>query len=123
MAPIFKKNFNPGRLLETARLLGNSEKINVYSIDLAGPDQTKETLSDCDGVSRALFGHILTLESGNGWESWKTDRPMRKEGFNIEAKKNENDFVFVQNNGHGGAGVAASWACASYAVEAMTKIM
>ena len=77
-----------------------------------GPDQTKNTLADCDGkccddissnvdrfhqyfikylfslthpldVCKALFGETLTLGNGDGHESWKTDRPMRKEGFNI----------------------------------------
>ena len=44
---------------------------------------------------------------------------MRKEGFNIGAsKKGPDGFIWVENSGHGGAGVAASWACASKAVEA-----
>ena len=41
---------------------------------------------------------------------------MRKEGFNIGATKNDNGFILVDNSGHGGAGVAASWACSSRAV-------
>ena len=54
----------------------------------AGPEQTKTTVSDCDKVCQALFGEILSISSvSDGWESWKTDRPMRKEGFNIRAKK------------------------------------
>ena len=28
-----------------------------------------------------------SLTSGDGWESWKTDRPMRKEGFNIKVER------------------------------------
>ena len=44
---------------------------------------------------------------------------MRKEGFNIGAKRSQpKGFIWVENSGHGGAGVAASWACASKAVEA-----
>ena len=32
----------------------------------AGPDQTKTTLADCDGVCMALFGEKLSLDSGDG---------------------------------------------------------
>ena len=39
----------------------------------AGQDQTKTTLSDCDGICQTLFGEIFTLDSCNGFESWKTD--------------------------------------------------
>ena len=88
----------------------------------AGPNQTRETVSDCDGVCQSLFGETLSLESGDGWESWKTDRPMRKEGFNIGATKKEGQ-IWVENSGHGGAGVAASWAGASKAVEAFKNEM
>ena len=35
------------------------------------------------GVCKALFGETFSLGNGDGYESWKTDRPMRKEGFNI----------------------------------------
>eukprot|EP00090_Calanus_glacialis_P040289 TRINITY_DN7022_c0_g1_i1.p1 TRINITY_DN7022_c0_g1~~TRINITY_DN7022_c0_g1_i1.p1 ORF type:complete len:363 (-),score=86.28 TRINITY_DN7022_c0_g1_i1:244-1332(-) len=87
---------------------------------VAGPDQTKTTIRDCDGVCRALFGAALSMESGGvGLESWKTDRPMRKGGFNIGASKGPHGFVSVDNSGHGGAGVAASWACAARAVDAL----
>ena len=49
---------------------------------------------------------------------------MRKEGFNIGAsKKGPDGFIWVENSGHGGAGVAASWACASKAVEAFKNEM
>ena len=76
----------------------------------SGPDQTKTTVSDCDKVCQALFGETLSLTSGDGFESWKTDRPMRKEGFNIRATKVDgSNFVQVENSGQGGAGVAASW--------------
>ena len=69
----------------------------------AGPDQTKTTIRDCDGVCRALFGAALSMESGGvGLESWKTDRPMRKGGFNIGASKGPHWFVSVDNSGHGG---------------------
>ena len=61
----------------------------------------------------ALFGEKLSMTSDDGFESWKTDRPMRKEGFNICAEKGKDGFVAVENSGHGGAGVAASWACAA----------
>ena len=87
---------------------------------VAGPEQTKTTIRDCDGVCRALFGTTLSMEdTGVGLESWKTDRPMRKGGFNIGAKKGPHGFVSVDNSGHGGAGVAASWACAARAVDAL----
>merc|ERR1712004_57739 len=58
----------------------------------AGPNQTRETVSDCDGVCQSLFGETLSLESGDGWESWKTDRPMRKEGFKLEQRKKKDKF-------------------------------
>jgi len=87
----------------------------------AGPDQTKNTVSDCDGVCMALFGEKMSLNFGDGFESWKTDRPMRKEGFNICAEKSANGLVAVENSGHGGAGVAASWACAARASDALLQ--
>ena len=44
---------------------------------------------------------------------------MRKQGFNTgAARRSGADWVTVQNSGHGGAGVAASWACAARAVDA-----
>ena len=45
---------------------------------------------------------------------------MRKEGFNIGAKKS-GEHVAVENSGHGGAGVAASWACAALATESLLE--
>jgi len=86
-----------------------------------GPDQTKNTVADCDGVCMALFGEKLSMTSDDGFESWKTDRPMRKEGFNICAEKGKDGFVAVENSGHGGAGVAASWACAARATDALSE--
>ena len=86
----------------------------------AGPDQTKTTILDCDGVCRALFGAALSMESGGvGLESWKTDRPMRKGGFNIGARKGPRGLVSDDNSRDSGAGVAASWACAARAVDAL----
>ena len=76
-------------------------------------------VADCAGVCRALFGQALELGAGTGLQSWKTDRPMRKQGFNTgAARRSGADWVTVQNSGHGGAGVAASWACAARAVTA-----
>lgn len=69
----------------------------------------------------ALFGQKMSLDSGDGFESWKTDRPMRKEGFNICAEKSIKGLVAVENSGHGGAGVAASWACAARAADALLE--
>ena len=89
---------------------------------VAGPQQTKMTVKDCDGVCRALFGAALAFEEGGaGLESWKTDRPMRKGGFNIGATKGLHGCVLVNNSGHGGAGVAASWACAARAVDTLAE--
>ena len=49
---------------------------------------------------------------------------MRKEGFNIQATKTAGtNFVQVENSGHGGAGVAASWACAAMATDAFTELL
>jgi len=48
---------------------------------------------------------------------------MRREGFNIGAKRSSpsGDHVAVENSGHGGAGVAASWACAALATESLLE--
>jgi len=89
----------------------------------AGEGQTKRTVADCDGVCQALFGEKLSLSSGDGYQSWKTDRPMRKEGFNIGAKKSSSGLISAENSGHGGAGVAASWACAALAVDNVVNIL
>merc|ERR1712029_562524 len=86
-----------------------------------GEDQTKNTVSDCDGVCLALFGETLSLSSSDGYESWKTDRPMRKEGFNIGISKTGSGHYTVENSGHGGAGVAASWACAALATDCLVN--
>merc|ERR1711872_891592 len=68
----------------------------------AGPNQTATTVSDC-------------------YESWKTDRPMRKEGFNIGARETGSGWVSADNSGHGGAGVAASWACAALVTDCLVE--
>jgi len=86
-----------------------------------GEDQTKNTVADCDGVCLALFGETLSLSSSDGYESWKTDRPMRKEGFNIGISKTGSGHYTVENSGHGGAGVAASWACAALATDCLVN--
>ena len=92
----------------------------LSSAAVPGPEQTKTTIRDCDGVCRALFGAALSMEDGQvGLESWKSDRPMRKGGFNLGASKGADGFISVDNSGHGGAGVAASWACAARAVDAL----
>ena len=82
-------------------------------------------MSDCAGVCRALFGAAPSLTDGSGLQSWKTDRPMRKEGFNTGAvrRADTTDWVVVENSGHGGAGVAASWACAARAVDALVAAL
>jgi len=92
----------------------------LSSAAVAGPEQTRTTLKDCDGICRALFGAALDMDEGRvGLESWKSDRPMRKEGFNNSATKGSHGFVSVENSGLGGAGAAASWACAARAVDAL----
>jgi len=88
-----------------------------------GDSQTANTVSDCDGVCQALFGEKLSLSSGDGYESWKTDRPMRKEGFNIGARQSGPGRVIAENSGHGGAGVAASWACAALVTDCIVDII
>ena len=87
----------------------------------AGPDQTRMTVADCEGVCRVLFGQTLSLDSRDGYESWKTDRPMRREGFNTSAVKGAGGLVAVENSGHGGAGVAASWAQAARATDSLQE--
>ena len=66
---------------------------------------------------------VKTLACYSRFESWKTDRPMRREGFNIGARRSSpsGDHVAVENSGHGGAGVAASWACAALATESLLE--
>ena len=51
--------------------------------------QTVFSLTHPLDVCKALFGETLTLGNGDGHESWKTDRPMRKEGFNIGKSKGQ----------------------------------
>ena len=65
----------------------------------------------------------MTFEIKHRFESWKTDRPMRREGFNIGARRSpgSGSHVTVENSGHGGAGVAASWACAALATECLLE--
>ena len=48
---------------------------------------------------------------------------MRKEGFNIGARRGSGHNVMVENSGHGGAGVAASWACAALATDSLINIV
>ena len=96
-----------------------SGELYLSSAAVTGPDQTRNTLSDCEGVCQALFGRALALNKGEGFESWKTDRPMRKEGFNVTAVQGAGGWVAVENSGHGNAGVATSWGCASLAVQAL----
>jgi len=84
-----------------------------------GPDQTKNSINDCKLIFKALFGtdDIPTIVGKKGLTSWKTGRIMREGGFNYSSDdKNANGFVTTQNNGHGGAGVTASWATAELAV-------
>jgi len=98
-------------------------RLYLSTAAIEGKDQTRNTVSDCDGVCEALFGEKMTLGNGDGFESWKTDRPMRKEGFNIGARRGSGHNVMVENSGHGGAGVAASWACAALATESLLAII
>ena len=47
---------------------------------------------------------------------------MRKEGFNIGARQS-GGRVSAENSGHGGAGVAASWACAALVTDCIVDII
>ena len=96
-------------------------KLYLSTAAEAGDGQTRRTVADCDGVCQALFGEKLSLSSGDGYQSWRTDRPMRKEGFNIGAERSGSGLVSAENSGHGGAGVAASWACASRATDCLVE--
>jgi D-amino-acid oxidase len=78
---------------------------------------SRQTVTDCDQICKALFGK--TISSDLVSESWLTDRPMRSEGFNVSAATLKSGHCMVQNNGHGGAGVAASWGCASMVADAL----
>ena len=64
---------------------------------------------------------VYELKLNIRYESWKTDRPMRKEGFNIGISKTVSGHYTVENSGHGGAGVAASWACAALATDCLVN--
>ena len=81
-----------------------------------GPDLdcSAQTVSDCDMACKALFGRALAVSDVS--ESWVTDRPIRQGGFNVGLDKATG---VVQNNGHAGAGVTASWGCASLAADAI----
>ena len=48
---------------------------------------------------------------------------MRKEGFNIGARQSGHGWVSADNSGHGGAGVAASWACAAIATDCIVNMV
>ena len=98
-------------------------KLYLSTAAEAGEGQTRRTVADCDGVCQAIFGEKLSLSSGDGYESWRTDRPMRKEGFNIGAERSGSGLVSAENSGHGGAGVAASWACAALASDKIINIL
>lgn len=72
---------------------------------------TEQNIRDANQIFRALFGSALPM-LGDVSESWGLDRPTRKEGFNVGVTNTSDRRIVAQNSGHGGAGVAASWACA-----------
>merc|ERR1711994_957990 len=77
-----------------------------------GQCETAKTLEDCNPACKALFGRNMLLRDIDcGVESWLSDRPMRKEGFNLTVEVGYNGRVMANNSGHGGSGVAASWGC------------
>ena len=81
-----------------------------------------EKLYHCPPQMGKEFAMILfKIKPHVRYESWKTDRPMRKEGFNIGISKTGSGHYTVENSGHGGAGVAASWACAALATDCLVN--
>mmetsp|Transcript_652 Transcript_652/g.1300 ORF Transcript_652/g.1300 Transcript_652/m.1300 type:complete len:375 (-) Transcript_652:217-1341(-) len=83
---------------------------------------SQQTVNDAELLIKAVFGDGVTLKAEDACESWSSDRPTRSAGFNIGAKKGANGKIEVQNSGHGGAGVATSWATAILAVDALEAV-
>merc|ERR1719160_2367279 len=79
---------------------------------------SKQTVEDAELLQVAIFGDAQTLRVEDVSESWATDRPSTATGFNVGAERRDDGQLVVQNSGHGGAGVTASWACAILAADA-----
>jgi hypothetical protein len=80
---------------------------------------TKQTCSDCNLMCKAVFGKEVSAD--DVCESIFSDRPTRVEGFNVGTVSQIDEKTIIQNNGHAGAGVAASWACAIDAARVAKK--
>jgi len=80
---------------------------------------SKQTVEDASLLQVAIFGDAQALLPEDISESWATDRPSLGTGFNVGAERREDGQLIIQNSGHGGAGVTASWACAILAADAM----
>jgi len=80
---------------------------------------TQQTCSDCSLICKAVFGKEVSAD--DVCESIFSDRPTRVEGFNVGTVSEMHKKTIVQNNGHAGAGVAASWACAIEAARATKR--
>jgi len=102
---------------------------SLYLSSAAGPKSlsaggfdaecTQQTCSDCSLICKAVFGKEVSAE--DVCESIFSDRPTRVEGFNVGTVSEMYEKTVVQNNGHAGAGVAASWACAIETARAVKR--
>eukprot|EP00937_MAST-01D_sp_MAST-1D-sp2_P005707 g5707.t1 len=84
---------------------------------------TRDTLAGAADLCAALLpaGAAPTLADVS--ESWALDRPTRAEGFNVGIRGGGGGAsrvpLLLDNSGHAGAGVAASWACAACVADAL----
>lgn len=84
---------------------------------------SQQTIDDAELLIKAVFGDDVALKAEDACESWCTDRPMLATGFNVGAKKVSDGKIEVQNSGHGGAGVTASWGTAIVAANALEAVL
>lgn len=84
---------------------------------------TLDSLAGAADMCKALWGAADAPTLSDVSESWALDRPTRAEGFNVGVRKGSGSGgapLLVDNSGHSGAGVAASWACAASVADALT---
>lgn len=77
------------------------------------------TIEHNSGAMMAILGENVSIDDVQ--EFWSTNRPTRPQGFNIGCRYRADGQLVVDNNGHAGAGVSASWGCADLAVELLKK--
>lgn len=106
----------------TLVLSGGAKPKSLLTSDSKGTydfDCSQQTIDEAEMLMTAIFGDGVKLKVEDACESWASDRPTCSTGFNIGAEKVANGKIEVQNSGHGGAGVTASWGCAIRAADAL----